>query len=614
MKRKNQLISAALAAVMAVSAVAAGCGSSESSDSGTTAGGTAETTTAPATTMAETTVAAAAETTAGTVTEETQQAAGETGAELLDALPDDQKGSAGNCTLPRSNYVTYPYEGAEGITLRYWLPLPSNISANPDTSDSVQLTKWAERWQELTGVKIEFIHPTQGSDVEEFNTMIAGGTLPDIIEWEWTTSYTGGPEAAQEDGVLIYLDDYITPDGPAADLWQWLQDNPVVDKSVKDDQGHYYCFPFVRGSKYLQCTSGLMYRKDLMDKAGYTGPFETIDDLTAALTALKDYGIEKPMVQQSIDNLQNGTMNAYNIRPGMYVSPDDGKVHYGFAEEGFKDWMKQMNEWVKAGLLDPDVLTCDRSTMETYILTGVGGMCYGAGGGYMGTFLATAKAAPDTYGADFALAGAPFPVLESGTTVQYGDASYDYATTNLSSAAITADCQYPEIAAAFLNFCYSQKGHYEINFGEEGVAYTMGADGPEYTDEIMANPNGLTPAVAMAYHGRANMSGAFVQDPAFIFGFYAEDAQKDALHIWNDGTDSQKTKIPPITMTPDEASEYARIFGDIDTTMKEYRAKWFTMDTNVDDEWDAYIGQLKNQGLDRMIELQQAALDRYNAR
>ena len=48
--------------------------------------------------------------------------------------------------------------------------------------------------------------------------------------------------------------------------------------------------------------------------------------------------------------------------------------------------------------------------------------------------------------------------------------------------------------------------------------------------------------------------------------------------------------------------------------MKEYRAKWYTMETNIDDEWDAYVEQLKGQGLDRMIELQQAAVDRYNAR
>ena len=317
------------------------------------------------------------------------------------------KKEAGELTTPRSNYIKYPLADASGITLRYWMPLPSNVSKN---SPTVNETEWARIWQEMTGVKVEFIHPTQGSENEEFSVLIAGNLLPDIIEWEWTTTYPGGPAAAEEEGVLINLDKYISPTGAAADLWQYLQDNPTIDREVKNDEGSYYCFPFIRGDKYLQCTSGLIYRADLFKAAGITKAPVTINEWTEALTKLKQNGVQKPMVQQSIENLQSGTMNAYKIRAGMYVDHATGKVKYGFMEEGYKQWMLQMNEWVKAGLLDPDILTSDRTTLETYIMTGVGAVCYGAGGGYMGTFLTTAKADPDTYGKDFDLAAANFPV------------------------------------------------------------------------------------------------------------------------------------------------------------------------------------------------------------
>ena len=69
------------------------------------------------------------------------------------------------------------------------MPLPSNVSKN---SPTVNETEWARIWQEMTGVKVEFIHPTQGSENEEFSVLIAGNLLPDIIEWEWTTTYPGG--------------------------------------------------------------------------------------------------------------------------------------------------------------------------------------------------------------------------------------------------------------------------------------------------------------------------------------------------------------------------------------------------------------------------------------
>ena len=72
----------------------------------------------------------------------------------------------------------------------------------------------------MTGIKVEFIQPTEGSSSEEFSTMIASGSLPDIIVWEWTNNYTGGPAAAEAEGVLTILDDYVQPYGAAADLWQ----------------------------------------------------------------------------------------------------------------------------------------------------------------------------------------------------------------------------------------------------------------------------------------------------------------------------------------------------------------------------------------------------------
>lgn len=526
---------------------------------------------------------------------------------LLDPLNKPE----GKLTTPRSTYISYPLKDASNVTLKYWMPLPSNVSKN---SPSVNETEWARIWQELTGVKVQFVHPTQGSENEEFAVLIAGSDLPDIIEWEWTNGYTGGPAAAEDEGVLINLDKYITSTGPAADLWQYLQDNPIVNREVKNDEGSYYCFPFIRGDKYLQCTSGMLYRADLFKKAGITEAPVTMDDWTAALTKLKANGVEKPMVMEKIDNLQNGMMNAYKIRPGMYVDDATGKVKYGFLEEGYRDFMLKMNEWVKAGLLDADILTSNRTTLETYIMTGVGAACYGAGGGYMGTFLTAAKANPETYGADFDLGAANFPVLKKGEMVMYGGASYDYATTSKASAVITADCKNPEIAAKFLNFSYSEKGHYAINFGEEGKSFNMTDGKGVYTDEVMKNPNGLSIAVAMAHWGRGNMSGAFVQDPNYIFQYYEAPQQKAALLMWNDESDSQKTLIPPITLSPEESKKFAALNSQVDTYVKEQRARYFTMEGDISAEWASYVKTLKDLGVEEMISIYQTALDRYNAR
>lgn len=596
--RKSKVLSVVTSATLAASMLLTGCGSNDTPAS--TASSEASTASSEAST------ASSSETPA----EESN---------LLPALSEAEQGKPGALSTPRSNYVQYPYEGAEDITLTYWMSVPSNVMNHPDTPDSVQMTEWAQRWQELTGITVEFIGPatTKGDEVTTaFNLMTTGDKLPDIIEWEWTSGYTGGPAQAEDDGVLIWLDDYITPDGPAADLWQFLQDNPSLDTAVKTDDGHYYTFPFTRGSKMLTTTSGPVVRRDLLEAAGYKPEdLVTIDDWTAAMTALQANGVEHPLSFESKSYMENLLPGAFGIRAAMYVSADDGKVHYGKMEEGYKEMLAQVVEWMNAGLIDPDTAEWTGANTKADILNGDSAICYGALGSRMGSWNTAAWKEPDTYGADFELVGAQFPVKNAGQKVQYSGGSTDYATGSKAHAAITADCEHPEVAAAFLNFCYSQAGHYEINLGEEGVAYngfeeTEYGTAAKYADSIM---NADNIAVEMAHYGRANMSGAFVQDPAYILGYYATEQQKAAVSLWA-SNDVTGTILPPITMTPEESDEYKSLNSQVSTAADEFRDKVLTGAIDINEGWDAYIEQIKGMGVERMVELQQAALDRYNAR
>ena len=525
--------------------------------------------------------------------------------ELLDSL---NKKEGDELTIPRSNYVSYPVEDT-GDTLTVWMEYWAS-----DAAASANETLWAKNWQEMTGIKVEFIQPTEGSSSEEFSTMIASGSLPDIIVWEWTNNYTGGPAAAEAEGVLTILDDYVQPYGAAADLWQYLQDNPTVDREVKNDDGHYYCFPFIRGNTYLQCTTGPMYRADLLEKAGYTGKLETLDDWEAALTALKEYGIEKPMVVQSLEYLMRFMGSAYGIRAGMYVDDQTGEIKNGYTQEAYKELMKRANDWVDKGLLDADLLICDKKTAMSYIMNDQAAVTVGAGGSFLGSMIKSVAADPQAYNPDFKIATASFPVMNSGDTVLYGGGSYDYATTSNASAVITADCKNPELAAKFLNYCYSQSGHYMINYGKEGEAYTMVDGIPTYTDDIMNNPNGWSVSTAMTYNGLANGCGPFVQDANYIFQYYETDEQKQALHDWADGNESQRTLIPPITLKEDESKQYSVLSTQMNTFISEYSAKFYTQVLDVDTEWDNYIKQLNDMGMNDMIGIYQSALDRYNER
>ena len=49
---------------------------------------------------------------------------------------------------------------------------------------------------------------------------------------------------------------------------------------------------------------------------------------------------------------------------------------------------------------------------------------------------------------------------------------------------------------------------------------------------------------------------------------------------------------------------------DIKNFVNQQRAKWL-VDGGIEEEWDGYVAQLQQMGLDQMIEIYQNALDRY---
>ena len=82
--------------------------------------------------------------------------------------------------------------------------------------------------------------------------------------------------------------------------------------------------------------------------------------------------------------------------------------------------------------------------------------------------------------------------------------------------------------------------------------------------------------------------------------------------VWS--TYESKNFIPTtVTMTTEETAEYAQYYTDIETFVQENNVKFITGDRSLD-EYDAYRETLKNMNIDVCIKLQQAALDRYNAR
>ena len=279
-------------------------------------------------------------------------------------------------SMPESSYVRYPIEAVEEVELEYWLPMPSYVS---EGHTSIGDTDWAKKWQENTGVRIQWTAPEPGEEVEQFKVMVGASRLPDIIEWEWTLAFEGGPKSAGQSGLVIPLNAYFTREGAAADLWDFLQKHPWIDRQVRSDEGDYYCFPAISSSADFLCESGPIVRRDLLEASGIQiEELSTIDGLHQALTRLKEAGVEFPLTASGLGDLLRYLLPAWNIRTEMFCDAETGEVRYGYAQREFRECMKNLAQWMEEGLIDPDIERNESADCAQRMLNGQSAVTFGS--------------------------------------------------------------------------------------------------------------------------------------------------------------------------------------------------------------------------------------------
>ncbi len=471
----------------------------------------------------------------------------------------------------------------------------------PHVSQTAQNFGDVPFYQELEkrcGVELEFLHPATGQETEKFNVLCASGEYPDLIEWDFTT-YKGGPSKAVEDGVIIYLDEYI--DKYAPNYKKYLDENPEVARQVMTDDGHYYTFAWFRGDDSLMCWKGPQIRKDMLDKAGLALP-ETLEEWDTALRKFKEMGIEYPL--SSVGNGFFDTFSGiFGVAEGFYQ--EDGVVKYGVIEPAYKDYINQLRIWYKDGILDQDFYAQDDKTYRSKVTTGKVGAFVASAGGDMGSFIPVLTEMDPS----IKLSGTKYPVMNKGDVPRFGQK--DFAYYPMTSVSISSQCDNIEEVVKFLDYGYSEEGHMFYNFGTEGVSYEMIDGYPTYTDVVVNDPDGLAMQFSLSKYTAVAYGGPFIQDARYYEQYLPYDEQKEAVALWTDHDDS--TRIPYISYTLDENSERSKTLTPISSYVSENLLKFITGQEPMEN-WDSFVEQVKKSGIEDVIAITQTALDRYNNR
>lgn len=479
----------------------------------------------------------------------------------------------------------------EPVKVTYWAATtPESPELAPEVLDCYK------KVEEKTGVQIEWMHIPKGQETEQFNLMIASDKLPDVIFYKWLKNY--GPDKAFDDEIIIPLDDIISQYSPG--LKKLLDEDKELAKMLKSDSGHYYCYPYLRGEDLRDLViSGLYTRQDWLDDLGLEPP-ETIDEWYDVLTAYKNQkGAKIPL------GLKTGQLGFFTAAWGFNghnCAVVDGKVYYPPIEEEYKECLRVLRKWIEEGLL-----VLDTEGLDKHITAGEVGAWQANPGSYVEK---TKEVDPK-----FEIVALKNPVLNKG------DDPYIFPRWRYTErgAAITTHCaeEKYEAIGRWLDFTYTEEGYIFDNFGEEGVHYNL-VDGKIMPTDMMYNPpEGKTiREMESEYFRPRNAPGPYRTGDRHLY--LHEDALKkdpkneyelEADKTWRVGDSSRNW--PMVTFTSEEQEKF-NDFEHWDYVWEMYQ-KFLSGEESLDN-FDKYIEEVKRLRIEDLLDIYQAALDRYNAR
>ena len=301
----------------------------------------------------------------------------------------------------------------------------------------------------------------------------------------------------------------------------------------------------------------------------------------------------------------NSFLFGHNQSSGFYVH-EDGRIHHGALEPNYRNYLTLMAQWYREGLIDRDIFSMNFDTVSAKMTTGQSGMGYGTLNSRMNTWNITVKRTNP----GFSLIMIANPSLQKGVRTEYGAGDHYFGTNGL--AGISGTSRNQELAARLMDYGYGPEGHMLYNFGIEGVSYTMINGYPTYTNVLTNNPQGWTTAQALGAYARAGDGGPMVQDIRYFEQYMTGQEAKDSIpRITN--LPALKHNPPILTPTQAESQEQARIMNDINTYIEEMVTKYILGTENLN-TFDTFTATLRRMGIERAIEIQNAAWTRFQAR
>lgn len=464
-------------------------------------------------------------------------------------------------------------------------------------------------YEEKTGIHMDITTPPQSEFKTKLNLDFASGDIPDVI-------YAGGPNtlnaAAEVDygsqGLLAPLEDLIPEYAP--NFNKLMEENPEIKKSITTTDGHIYAIPHINEGPTSKWIMGpVWYNGEWLNNLGVEELPKTTDEFYDLMVRFKNEdpngngeADEIPISDVNFGGIRHWFMPAFGLK-GWGVQVNDNKVSYSFTDPGFRGYLEFMHKLYADGLIDQEIFSQSKEQLQAKgqdDRLGVFQEWYS----YFITGRDESEAINDPMFAPLTSEYQKDPVMPIVTGIKRG------------SFAISSKNPSPEAALRWIDTFYTKEGFDYLYYGPEGSYWVWNDDKTvkEYSDAAKNSDDPekyrgyVTPAYGITVPAYSVPLDPIGGETDSSFNDFIEKETKEKI------LDHGEIIFPLTYLTNEENEEVSDITVELETYMKENEAQFINGSKELNDQtWQEYLDTMNKIGAERLIEIYQAAYDRWKA-
>lgn len=490
--------------------------------------------------------------------------------------------------------------------------------------------------QEKLGIQMECTSYPQDAWDTQLTLMMTTNDMPDIL-CETSLSRADTNKFGQ-DGYFLDMSQYLDlmPNFVAR-----MEQDPALYAYSRDEKGAIYGISKTRDSLASRAIASVYLNKNWLEKVNMEYP-KTVDELYDVLKAFKeqdangngDPNDEIPLAL-TMDHFSGARTEAI-LRSafGIYSwdfnytlqAADDGKVYLAETTDNWKAYAKYMNKLYTEGLLDNDCFIQTKEEFDSKIKSDLTGL-FGNWNPLQGVLGVTGASCFQNYYF--------FTGVTSDYTTEVGYPLWNTVTTSV-VCLIGGSTEYPEALCRMFDFFYTDEGIRTAYYGVEGETYDVKVD--KYGVETFSHegywenagydsvniwlnadirwPNAwqfvhYDPSLRMIDNSSDEELMAIYEDPeapekssGLYFNVYRELARRKV---------KSREVYPNVVYTTEESEQRAKYLTALQSYIQSTKAEFIIGTQDIDANWDTFLKTMDDMGLQELLQIEQAAYDRYAA-